>query len=747
MGINKRKLVFPLILTLVFVIAGCSNESNKTEIVESAETTVDYDTEDVYADWSESDATFIEFSDQSAFVEDDNSGVVVSDNTVNIHTSGTYVLEGDASDSQLIVDAEDQGTVRIILNGVSLTSTTTAPIFVKQADKTVFSVEDGTENTLTDASEYVYEDEDSDEPKAAIYSKDDLTINGTGQLTVNGNFNDGITGNDDLKVIGAAIHITAVDDGIVGRDLFAMKDASITVDAGGDGVKSSNDEGADKANIVLESGKLTVDAEGDGIASENTVTVLDGEYNIVAGGGSPETIEATEEFGGGMGGQGGMQGQMPSGEGVTGETLTPPEGAQEGEVPQFEEGQAPSDNGQVAPPEQATNTESQQSGDSQTQTQDSAQQTPEQAQNTEEQQQGTNAESTESTESEEDIPSTKGIKAVNSVMIAGGTISIDSNDDALHSDKELTIINGDISINTGDDAVHADESLAINGGNVQVDKSYEGIESQDIIISDGTIHLTTADDGFNVNGGTDEMGMFGKNQGQTTEQTTDTEQTDETEEEGQLLIEGGYIYVNADGDGLDSNTSATMTGGTVLVYGPTNSGNGALDYNSAFTVEGGTLIATGSSGMAQGVSEDSPQNSILMTFPEMLEANTTVYVTDSNGDVVTAVTPEKQFQTVVISSPDLKQDEAYTIYTGGELTGDVTDGYAEEATAEGGTKIVEFTLNSAMMYLNESGETEQTGEMFGPGGGQGQGQGKEWGQNQNGTQGTQQQQEQSESTQ
>ncbi|UOQ84359.1 carbohydrate-binding domain-containing protein [Gracilibacillus salinarum] len=741
MGINRRrKIVFPLILIFVFVIAGCSNESNKTEIVESAETTVDYDTEDAYTEWSESDATFIAFSDQTASVDDENSGVVVNDNTVTIHTSGTYVLEGDASDSQVIVDAEDQGTVRIILNGVSLTSTTSAPIFVKQADKTVVSVEKGTENTLTDASEYVYEDEDSDEPKAAIYSKDDLTINGSGQLTVKANFNDGITGNDDLKIIGATIAITATDDGIVGRDLFAMKDASITVDAGGDGVKSSNDEDADKANIVLESGTLTVDAEGDGIASENTVTVLDGEYNIVAGGGSPETIEATQEFGGGMGGQGGMQGQMPNGEDSSGERPAPPEGFEEGEMPQFEEGQAPSDGGQMTPPDQGTTTETQQSGDTQQSSQEQAQ--------TNEQQQGTNAESTESAETEEDTPSTKGIKAVNSVTIAGGTISIDSNDDALHSDKELTITNGDITINTGDDAVHADESLAINGGNVQVDKSYEGIESQDITITDGTIRLTTADDGFNVNGGTDEMGMFGANQGQTTEQTTDSEQTDETttetEEEGQLLIEGGYIYVNADGDGLDSNTSAKMTGGTVLVYGPTNSGNGALDYNSAFTVEGGTLIAAGSSGMAQGVSEDSAQNSILMTFPEMLEANTTVYVTDSNGDVVTAVTPEKQFQTVVISSPDLKQDETYTINTGGEITGDATDGYVDDATAEGGTKIVEFTLNSAMMYLNESGETEQTGEMFGPGGGGGQGQGQGWGQNQNGTQ---QQQEQSEATQ
>ncbi|QTM98162.1 carbohydrate-binding domain-containing protein [Sediminibacillus dalangtanensis] len=675
---NKGRFLLPFFIGTAIMIAGCSKTNDNGTLTESAKSAVSYDAEDTYSEWEEQDATNITFDDQSIDVEDDNNGVIVNENTVEIHTSGTYVLEGSATDSQVLVDAEDEGTVRLILNGLSLESTSTAPIFVKQADKTVISVEEGTSNTLTDPSEYVYE-EDTDEPKAAIYSKDDLTINGTGNLNVNSNYNDGITGNDDLKIIGTTIDITAEDDGIVGRDLFAMNEALITIDAGGDGVKSSNDTDEDKANVVLESGSLIINAGGDGVQSENTVTILDGEYEITAGGGSPETIEATTEFGGGFGGQ--RQGAMPGGQDFSEDNMPAerPDGAEgmepptEGDGGEFEDRQ---------PPEQM-----------------------------EEEQAQTNAET-----EEDDTPSTKGIKAENSLEIAGGTIAIDANDDALHSNKELTVAAGEMTLATGDDAVHADEEIIITNGSIQVDKSYEGIEAESITVSDGTIHLAAEDDGFNVNGGTDQMGMQGFWENQT---ENEEESTEEEADQGKLLIEGGYIYVDANGDGLDSNTSAEMTGGTVLVYGPTNNGNGALDYDQSFEIKGGTLIAAGSSGMAQGVSDSSEQASFMMTFPEMLEAGTTVSVQDGNGDIVVAVAPEKDFQSVVISSPDLKQDQSYTLYTDNGLSGDETDGFFEDATMEGGTKVLEFSLTSTMTYLDESGETEQPSGMFGGGRGQG----------------------------
>ncbi|RIU88517.1 carbohydrate-binding domain-containing protein [Oceanobacillus picturae] len=682
-GLIKGRVILPFLIGMAIMITGCSKSNENVAIVESVQSLVSYDTEDTYTEWDEQDATTITFNDQSIDIEDNNS-VLINDNTVEIHTSGTYVLEGSSTDSQVIVDAEDEGTVRLILNGVSLESTSTAPIFVKQADKAVISAVDGTSNTITDPSEYVYEEE-TDEPKAAIYSKDDLTVNGTGTLIVNGNYKDGITGKDDLKIIEATIEVTAEDDGIVGRDLFAMNDAFITIDAGGDGVKSSNDTDENKANMVLERGSLAIDAGSDGIQSENTVTIVDGEYTITAGGGSPETIEATTEFGGGFGGQG--QGTMPNGEEFS-------EGNMPQGKPDFAEGEEPPEQGEMGGFENR--------------------QPPEQAQEREQEQD--NTEETEETE-EDDTTSTKGIKAENKLDIVGGSLTIDANDDALHSNNDMVVAGGEITLSTGDDALHADNEMTISDGSIQIEKSYEGIEGKSITVSGGDIHVTAEDDGINVNGGTDQMAMqsFGESQTENAEESVEEEQESD---EGKLLIEGGSIYIDANGDGLDSNTSAAMTGGTVLVYGPTNSGNGALDYDESFEMEGGTLLATGSSGMAEGVSESSKQSTFMMTFPETLEAGTTVYVEDSNEDAVAAVAPEKAFQSIVISSPDLKQDESYTIYTNGELSGDEVDGFYQNVTTEGGTKVLEFSLTSTMMYLNESGETEQSSGMFGGGRGQ-----------------------------
>ncbi len=167
--------------------------------------------------------------------------------------------------------------------------------------------------------------------------------------------------------------------------------------------------------------------------------------------------------------------------------------------------------------------------------------------------------------------------------------------------------------------------------------------------------------------------------------------------------------------------SIKMTGGTVVVYGPTNAGNGTLDYDGTFTVEGGTLIAAGSSGMAMGVSDTSTQNALMMTFTNVQEAGTTVNVTTANGDVLATVAPEKAFQTIVISTPDLAQEQSYTVNFGGTVEGEVKNGvYSEASSMTGMTGSVEFTLpTQAMTYVNESGITENSGGMMMPGGGGG----------------------------
>lgn len=683
---KRRNRLLPLLFGIAFIISGCSSEtgSSSTEPTDLASKLVTYDHDDMYTDWQDENVTFIHLNKTTATV-DENEGVIVENKQIFIRTTGTYVIDGALKDGQIIVDAEDAGTVRIVLNGATIHSSTSAPIYIKQADKTVLSLEENTENTLSDATEYVYADGETDEPEAAIFSKDDLTINGTGTLAVSGNFQDGISSRDDLKITGGKIKVTSVDDGIVGRDLFALKEATVSIKATGDGVKASNDEDESKGNIMLESGSLSIQAKADGIQAEKTVTVVDGDYSIVAGGGSPETIESTEEFGGAFGRPGDKMTNRAGANETTTEVentpqtqndVTAPEGSAE-EIPIMPRGEEPPEGMTGEPPSMP-------------------------------------AETSEETESENTI-STKGIKAGTELTIAGGTFTIDSLEDALHSDQNLSISSGKITISTGDDGIHGGADVAINGGTIDIQKSLEGIEGINVTIADGNIHLQAEDDGVNINGGSSDFEMpgMGKNASGTSEKTA-TADEETTTEDGQLLIEGGYLLVNANGDGLDSNTSIKMTGGTVLVYGPTSSGNGSLDYNKSFIIEGGILVASGSSGMVQGVSEDSTQKAMVMTFPEFQESGTAVYVEDSNGKQVFAIAPEKQFQTILISTPDLQSEQSYTLNSGGVLTGKNTHGLYESAEYKKGSLSVDYTLSNVMTYLDESGETDgQANGMFG----------------------------------
>ena len=129
-----------------------------------------------------------------------------------------------------------------------------------------------------------------------------------------------------------------------------------------------------------------------------------------------------------------------------------------------------------------------------------------------------------------------------------------------------------------------------------------------------------------------------------------------------LTINGGYVLVDASGDGLDSNGSLSITGGTILVSGAENSGNGALDYNTSASISGGTLIALGSSGMSQSITGDG--QCTIMTEITAQSSDTMFVLCDSNSNVIASFKPAKQFSNVVVSSPSLKTGESYKIICG-----------------------------------------------------------------------------------
>lgn len=622
----KRKFILMLtIATLALTVTACSN-TNTSDTTNNTTQTSTVSENDVSDEIGAITATI----NLGSTINVEGAGATVNNNKVTITSGGTYSINGSLDDGQIIIDSTDTQNVYLVLNNVNLTCSNSAPIYVKAAENAIIVLPSGTENTITDGESYVYEDSTTDEPNAAIFSKDDLTIKGEGSLTVNANYNNGITSKDDLKITGGNISVNAADDGLMGKDSITIKGGNITINSQGDGLKSTNIEDTTKGYILVEAGILNVTAGCDGIQAESNVTINDGDITITSGGGSVNASTKTNN-------------DMMNPWGQWG---------------------------------------------------------------------GQNTTSTDS----ENSTSAKAIKATTNVTINGGNINIDSSDDSIHTNDSIAINGGTINMASGDDGIHADTTLDINGGDINISKAYEGIESTTININDGTIHLIASDDGINAAGGNDGSSINGR-----------PGQNGFSSSTGALNINGGYLYVDASGDGLDANGAIEMTGGTVIVNGPENNGNGSLDYDGSFNISGGTLIAAGSSGMTQSPSSSSTQPSINIFTNG--SANTLVSVQDENGNDIATFAPSKNFSSLIISTPNLKTDATYKVYTGGSYSSDSTDGLYSGGTYSNGSELTSFTLSSTVMSVTSSGATEG-GSMNGgmPGGG-GMGGGR--GQNQN----------------
>jgi len=222
----------------------------------------------------------------------DAAGVRIDGTTIRITEAGTYRLSGRLDDGQVVVDAAGDGTVRLVLDGADITSSTTSAIAVMKAGKAMVVLADQSTNRLTDAGEYVHPDATTDEPNAALFSKADLTVAGSGALTVTGRANDGIGGKDGVVLAGGRITVDAVDDGIRGKDYLIVRDATVDVTAGGDGLKADNAEDTSAGYVHLASGATTVLAERDGVDAATDVLIADGSATITAGGGNGATVAA-----------------------------------------------------------------------------------------------------------------------------------------------------------------------------------------------------------------------------------------------------------------------------------------------------------------------------------------------------------------------------------------------------------------------------------------------------------------------
>lgn len=294
------------------------------------------------------------------------------------------------------------------------------------------------------------------------------------------------------------------------------------------------------------------------------------------------------------------------------------------------------------------------------------------------------------TQTTDDEESTKGLKAGSLIVIDEGSFEVSSKDDSFHSNGDIEINGGSFTAATGDDGFHADSNLIINGGSITVSRSYEGLEGQKVTVTGGNIDITASDDGINAASPSSSGSSVGGRPGN-------------SDSNALITIGGGYILVNASGDGIDSNGNVAITGGTVLVSGPTDNGNAAFDYNGEATVSGGTVILCGSSGMAQGFSDKSEQASFMYTLDSSASAGSSVALSDEKGNVIASFIPAKQYNNIVITSPSLKNGSSYKLVIGGTVSGADKNGYASSGSVSSAAQTLDIKLTGITTTFGNGG--------------------------------------------
>ncbi|WP_182428976.1 carbohydrate-binding domain-containing protein [Roseburia inulinivorans] len=605
MSYRRKKLLALFCATALSMtaVAGCTGAKSSTGNVVSSETEVNaeetvaqsetgtfsstdmFTERDLAGTYEESGAVYVTLSDDG--ITGETAGVAINGQTMTITAEGTYIFSGTLSEGQIVVDA-DNAKVQIVFDNVDITCASSAAVYVKSAEKVFVTLAEGSQNTLRNTDEYVAIDDNNID--AVIFAKSDLTLNGTGSLTIVSAEGHGIVSKDDLKITGGTYDITAAGHALSGKDSVRIADGTFILTAEKDGIHAENADDEEKGYIYIADGDFAITSDGDGMDASNIVQIEDGTFDITAGGGAANSLKTHESDmpGGGMS----QNIERPDGENMPQDTTTDESGT-----------------------------------------------------------------------------STKGIKAGGGMYLNGGTYQIDSADDSIHSNANITIADGTYTLATGDDGVHADDALTVNGGTITVTESYEGLEGLTVTINDGTIDITARDDGINTAGGTDQSGFgtFGDHFKGMDSADDETEET--TDNEMWMELNGGYIHILAGGDGVDSNGDLTINGGEIYIDGPSDNGNSAIDYGdrSSAYVNGGTLVAIGSSGMAEVMSDSSKQKVLMVKLGEQMEAGNVV-LTDSEGNVIVSYTALKTYDCVIISTAEVESGATYTLATSGTTT-------------------------------------------------------------------------------
>ena len=619
-----------------------------------------------------------------AFVLKKGETEIPADGTVYpITEAGEYTLSGLLSEGQIVIYIGDDDEVTLILSNASLSSSTGAPILVKNAGEVTVKAEKGTYNTVTDQRTG---SADGTEDDAAIYAPCDLKLTGSGTLIVSTAFDNGIKSKDDLSVKNVTLKVSARGNALKGNDSVTISSGSlILISAASDGIKTDNSglssKDRQRGTVTIAGGQTDIYAARDGISAAYDVTVCEeetcvlniftGSYAGAAGGtagswlivpsslysedldfyayfynsdtasGIYEKCVFTRTIYSGSAAYYGLRFDAPEGYEnvrfmITGSGETPNEETMKAST--SGETLNAAMNGYVV-----TSVSGGLISGDWTQI----------------------AGGGEPSESEE---SAKGIKAENAITVSGGTVTVRTADDGVHANGgteldsgakglgSVTISGGFVTIAADDDGLHADGALSVSGGTVRIEQSHEGIEANVIKLSGGELYVYGEEDGLNAVKGS---------------------------EEPVICIDGGNAEIrtaSGDTDAIDSNGSFVMTGGTVLVLGGSNIGGvaGSVDVDGTVTVTGGTIVALG------GICE-TPQSGSVNTFISNGTAFSAgeYHIADDSGTTIFSFTLNGSYMSCWIASDVFQIGGSYVVEKDGSSFLSWTQSAATEGSAGG----------------------------------------------------------------
>ena len=653
--------VVVLVLTLLITVLFMNGEAYGIQVIvdEDAEAyghAVLFTENDKNGAWDTARATRITLDGDE--VSEFGGGAYAFDGSVMITGKGKYVISGTLTDGSVIVDTDSSAKVWIMLDGADITCSTGACLDVEQADKVFLTLAEGSDNRLTTTG--FSEENRTAGMDGAVFSRDDLTINGSGSLTVTAAEESGIVCNDELVLTGGTITVDAAADALHVNDNLRIMETQLKLKAGDDGISLTGLE----SELYWESGTLTITATGDGVNAENNIRILNGALTLEAG---DDGISA-----------GGVTGMLE----ITGGTV---------QITAADKGIA------------AENTVTLAGGNVEIDAEDD----------------GISTAGLFQMENGKLAITTRddGIHSDTAVEIRGGTVQIPSCYEGIEA-VTIDVSGGEITIYPEDDGLNANggtDSFGvagfggrggfIGGPGGMFGGPDSGMPGQAGEVEDGGFEPPMMpDENEDVGPEPPVMGSgeephepgtdaaAGERPAMTMQDAASGEMTENTET--WIHVSGGSLSVinsvARDADGLDSNGDIIISGGVIRVSLTNSGSNSALDYGSesggVMEISGGEVIACGSYAMAEGFDDSSSQCSILYNIKRGAPAGTTVALEDSEGNVILSYEAPCSFSSVAISCPEMQIGETSLIAIGDsveEITLDSVSASFGDAQSEG----------------------------------------------------------------